>query len=83
METSSPSSQRGRTTSSPARSFWGQEKSRVVTKGAIRVGRTRPIPSGIGIISPRARMWTRRGSFVRMIASPRPSSRASSVAAGR
>ncbi len=51
----------------PARIFCGQEKRRVVTKGAIRVGRTRPIPSGIGIISPRARMWTRRGSFVRMI----------------
>ena len=33
-------------------------------EGAIRVGRTRPIPSGIGIISPRARMWTRRGSVV-------------------
>ena len=50
--------------------------------GRIRVGRTRPIPSGNLAKRPRARIRTVRGSVGRMIASPRPSSRASSRAAG-
>ncbi len=64
-------------------SFSGQENMRVVMNGHIRVGRTRPIPSGSFTNRPPTSTVTTRGSVGRMIESASPSSRHSSSAAGR